>query len=269
MKKFLSMALALILVLSLCACSKSESGLKKVKIGASTTPHAQILREIVDDMKEMGFDLEVVEYQDYVLPNTGVDNGDIDANYFQHQPYLDDFNAENNTHVVSIAKLHYEPFGIYPGKKSAIADLTSGDQIGIPNDGTNEGRALHLLEQEGVLVLKEGTGLTATLADVESYIIDVKVIEMEAAQIPRALADLALGVINGNYAINAGLNVAKDAIAVEAADGLAATTYGNVLCVKEGNEDADFAKALVKCLETDKIRDFINNTFEGAVVPLF
>lgn len=269
MKKFLSLVLALVLVLSLCACSKSDNGLTKVKIGCSPTPHALILREIVDDMQAKGFDLEVVEYQDYVLPNTGVENGDIDANYFQHQPYLDDFNAENNTHVVSIAKLHYEPFGIYPGKKASVSELAAGDQIGIPNDGTNEGRALHLLEQEGVLVLKEGTGLTATLADVESFVIDVTIIEMEAAQIPRALTDLALGVINGNYAINAGLNVAKDAIAVEAVDGLAATTYGNVVCVKEGNENSDFAKALIECLETEEIRNFINNTFEGAVVPLF
>ena len=269
MKKLTAVVLACVLALSVCACSKSEDSLTKVKIGASTTPHAQILLQIVDDMKELGYELEVVEYQDYVLPNTGVNDGELDANYFQHQPYLDDFNAENGTKVVSIAKLHYEPFGIYPGKKSTVADLAAGDQIGIPNDGTNEGRALHLLEQEGVITLKEGTGLTATLADVESYIIDVTIVEMEAAQIPRALQDLALGVINGNYAINAGLNVAKDAIAVEAADGLAATTYGNVLCVKEGNENADFAKALIQCLETDKIRDYINDTFEGAVVPLF
>lgn len=269
MKKVLALVLAVALCIGLCACGKSDSSVKKVKIGASTTPHAEILRQIVDDMKAEGFDLEVVEYQDYVLPNTGVDEGELDANYFQHQPYLDDFNAANGTHVVTIAKLHYEPFGIYPGKKNAVSALEAGDQIGIPNDGTNEGRALHLLEQEGVIVLKEGTGLTATLADVESYNVEVSIVEMEAAQIPRALADLAIGVINGNYAINAGLNVSKNAIAVEASDGLAAQTYGNVLCVKEGNENADFAKALVKCLETDKVRDFINNTYEGAVVPLF
>lgn len=268
MKKVLCIALALILTVSVCGCSKDADS-KKVRVGASTTPHAEILRQIVDDMKERGYELEVVEYQDYVLPNTGVNDGELEANYFQHQPYLDDFNAENGTKVVSIAKLHYEPFGIYPGKKSAVADLAAGDQIAIPNDGTNEGRALHLLEQEGVIVLKSGTGLTATLADVESYKIDVEIVEMEAAQIPRSLQDIALGVINGNYAINAGLNVAKDAIAVEAADGLAAQTYGNVLCVKEGNENADFAKALVECLETDKIRKFMNDTYEGAVVPLF
>ena len=268
MKRVIAIILALALTFSVSACGKADDS-KKVKIGASTTPHAEILRQVVDDMEKLGYELEIVEYQDYILPNTGVEDGELDANYFQHQPYLDDFNAENGTHIVSVAKLHYEPFGIYTGKKSSVDALEAGDQIGIPNDGTNEGRALHLLEQEGVIVLKEGTGFTATLADVASYNVDVTIVEMEAAQIPRALADLALGVINGNYAISAGLNAAKDAIAVESAEGLGAQTYGNILCVKEGNENADFTKALIQCLETDEIRDFMSKTYEGAVVPLF
>lgn len=269
MKKVLTVILVLALAFSVCGCSGSKNDLVKIKVGASTTPHAEILRYVTDDLKAMGYELEVVEYQDYVLPNTGVEDGELDANYFQHQPYLDDFNASNGTHIATVAKLHYEPFGIYTGKKNSVADLEAGDQIAIPNDGTNEGRALHLLEQEGVIVLKEGTGLTATPADIASYNVEVDIVEMEAAQIARALPDVALGVINGNYAILAGLNVAKDAVAVEAADGLAAQTYGNILCVKEGNENAEFAKALVKCLMTEKVSKFMNDTYEGAVVPLF
>lgn len=268
MKKFLTVVvLAALTACLLCGCKSSDD--KVIKIGASPTPHAEILRIAAEELKDMGYTLEVVEYQDYVLPNTGVEDGDIYANYFQHQPYLDDFNAENGTHVVSIVKVHYEPFGIYPGKVKSLDGLKAGDQIAIPNDGTNEGRALHLLEQEGVITLKAGTGLTATLADVESYNVEVKLVEMEAAQIPRALQDIALGIINGNYAINAGLNVAKDAIAVEASDGLAAQTYGNVVCVKEGNENSEISKALIKAVTSDKVRKYIEDTFEGAVVPLF
>lgn len=268
MKKILASVLCLVLVLSLCACSKSSDA-KTIKIGASPTPHAEILRVAKEELESMGYTVNIVEYQDYVLPNTSVNDGELDANYFQHQPYLDEFNASNGTEIVSLAKIHYEPFGIYPGKKSALAELSDGDQIGIPNDGTNEGRALHLLEQEGIIKLKANTGLTATKADIESYNINVDIVEMEAAQIPRALQDVAFGVINGNYAINAGLNVAKDAIAVEAQDGIAAQTFGNVICVKKGRENEQFAKDLVKALMSDKVKNFINDNYEGAVVPLF
>ena len=269
MKKLLSLVLVTVLLaLSLAACGKGSEK-KTIKVGASPTPHAEILKVIKDDLAAEGYTLEIVEFQDYVLPNTSLEDGDLDANYFQHRPYLDDFNKENGTHIVPVAAIHYEPFGIYPGKKASLADLAEGDQVAVPNDTTNEARALLLLEQEGLITLKADAGMTAKKTDIESYNVGIEIVELEAAQLGRSLQDVAAAVINGNYAMDAGLSVGKDAIAVEAQDSLAAKTYGNVLCVKEGNENDEGIKALVKALTSDKVKDYINSTFDGAVVECF
>lgn len=279
MKKILSLLLILVLVLTAFAgCGAGGSGEEtgenteaatKITIGASPAPHAEILAIAKQVMAEKGFELEIKEFQDYVLPNTAVDSGDIDANYFQHQPYLDSFNEENGTNVVTVAKIHYEPFGIYAGQVDSLAALTKGSKIAVPNDSTNEARALLLLEQEGIIKLKEGVGVIATPLDIVENPLDVEIVELEAAMLPRALEDVAVAVINGNYAIEAGLKVGTDALAVEADDSVAAETYANVLCVKAGNENNEAVLALVEALQSDEVKEFIEKTYEGAVVPMF
>lgn len=269
MKKILALVLALVLALSLAACSNSASDDKTITVGASPAPHAEILKVAKDVLAKEGYTLEIVEFTDYVLPNEALTSGDIDANYFQHQPYLDTFNKENGTHLVSVAAIHYEPFGIYPGTKSAIADLADGDKIAIPNDGSNRARALLLLEANGVLKLKEGVGMEATALDITEKTVDVDVVEMEAAQIAGVRDSVALAVINGNYALNAGLNAGKDAIATEDAASVSAQTYANIVVVKEGNEKSEKTQALVKALTSQEVKDYINNTYSGAVVPIF
>lgn len=239
-----------------------------ITVGASVTPHAQILNAAKDAMAAKGFDLQVAEYNDYVIPNTATEAGDIDANYFQHQPYLDDFNAENETHLVSVAAIHYEPFGIYAGKTASLADLRAGAVIAVPNDATNEARALQLLQAQGIITLKEGAGLTATKLDIVDYAIDVEILEIEAAQLPRSLQDVDLAVINGNYAIEGGLSV-NDALAIEDKTSEAATTFANVLVVKEGNEQNPAVLALIEALQSDDVKAFIEATYDGAVVPMF
>ena len=279
MKKILSLLLILVLVLTAFAgCGAGGSGEEtgenteaatKITIGASPAPHAEILAIAKQVMAEKGFELEIKEFQDYVLPNTAVDSGDIDANYFQHQPYLDSFNEENGTNVVTVAKIHYEPFGIYAGQVDSLEALTKGSKIAVPNDSTNEARALLLLEQEGIIKLKEGVGVIATPLDIVENPLDVEIVELEAAMLPRALEDVAVAVINGNYAIEAGLKVGTDALAVEADDSVAAETYANVLCVKAGNENNEAVLALVEALQSDEVKEFIEKTYEGAVVPMF
>ena len=267
MKKVFAVVLCLALVLSLAACgSKSE---KVITVAASPTPHAEILKAAAKVLAKDGWTLEVKEYSDYVVPNNVVEDGEIDANYFQHQPYLDTFNAENGTHLVSVAQVHYEPFGIYAGTKSSIADLADGDEIAIPNDGSNRARALLLLQANGVITLKEGVGMEATALDVVDKAVDVKIREVEAAQVPKVRDSVALAVINGNYALQAGLNVEKDAIASEDPDSVSAQTYANILVVKEGNENTEKTQALKKALLSDEVRTFINETYSGSVVPLF
>ena len=270
MKKLIAIVLSLILVLSFAACGKKADG-KTVKVGASITPHAEILREAAKLLEKEGIKLEVVEYTDYVQPNTAVEDGSLDANYFQHTPYLNTFNAENKTHLVSVGSIHYEPFGIYAGKVKALADLPDGAKIGVPNDGSNETRALLLLQQEGLLKLKDGitAASNATKLDVVENPKNIEIVEMEAAQIPKALKDLDFGVINGNYALQAGLNAGTDALAVEDASGSGAQTYANVLCVKEGNEKDEAIQALFKALTSPEVKEYINNTYQGAVVPIF
>lgn len=242
--------------------------LEVLKVGASITPHAEILAQVKDTLAQEGYDLQVVEYNDYVLPNTALEDGELDANFFQHQPYLDDFNAENGTHLVSVAAVHFEPFGLYAGKTDSIANLKDGATVAVPNDTTNEARALLLLEAQGLIKLKEGAGLTATVLDIEENPLNLEIKEIEAAQLVRSLPDVDIAAINGNYAAEGGLNVA-DAIAVEASDSLAADTYANVIVVKEGNENSEKTQALVGAVLSDSVKSYIEETYGNAVIPVF
>ena len=268
MKKIIAIALVLVMALSLAACGGTADE-KTITIAASATPHAEILAVAKEVLAADGWTLEIVEYADYVVPNTVVDDGEMDANYFQHQPYLDTFNAENGTKLVSVAAIHYEPFGIYTGTKDAIDGLAEGDKIAVPNDGSNRARALLLLEAEGLIVLKEGVGMEATVLDIVENPMSLEIVEMEAAQIAGVRDSVALAVINGNYALAAGLNAGKDAIATEDASSVAAQTYANILVVKEGNENTEKTEALKAALFSDEVKAFINDTYSGAVVPIF
>ena len=238
-----------------------------IKIAASPTPHAEILAEAAKLLKDKGWDLEVTEFEDYVQPNLVVEIGELDANYFQHIPYLDNFNEENGTHLVSAGGIHYEPFGIYPGTKNSLDELADGDTIAVPNDTTNEARALLLLQANGVITLKEDAGLTATVLDIVDNPKNIKIQELEAAQVSRVKDEVAFVVLNGNYALEAGFSVGKDSIAYETADSEAAKTYVNIIAVKEGNENSEGIQALVEVLKSDEIKNFINETYDGAVIP--
>lgn len=242
---------------------------KTIVVGASPSPHAEILAQVKDALAKEGYTLEVKEYTDYVQPNVALAAGDLDANYFQHQPYLDQYNKENGTNLVSAGTIHYEPFGIYAGKTKSLDSLADGASVGVPNDATNEARALLLLEAQGLIKLKDGAGINATKNDIAENPKNLNITEIEAAQLPRSLQDLDIAVINGNYAIDAKLSVKKDALATEDAKSLGAKTYGNIIAVRSGDEKSDKIKALIAALETDTVRDYINNTFDGAVVPLF
>ncbi len=238
-----------------------------ITVAASSTPHAEILEEAKDILKKAGWDLEITVFDDYVQPNLVVENEEFDANYFQHIPYLDDFNKEQGTHLVNAGGIHYEPFGIYPGTKKSLDELEKGDVVAVPNDTTNEARALLLLEANGVITLKDGAGLAATVKDIEDNPKDIQIQELEAAQVSRVKDEVAFVVLNGNYALQAGFSVAKDSIAYETSDSEAAKTYVNVIAVKEGNEDADGVKALVEALKSDEIKAYIEDTYDGAVIP--
>lgn len=237
-----------------------------IKVAASTTPHAEILAKAAPILEENGYKLDVVEFEDYVQPNLVVESGEFDANYFQHVPYLDSFNEEQGTHLVNAGGIHYEPFGIYPGTKKDLKDVADGDSIAVPNDTTNEARALLLLQDNGLLKLKDGAGLTATVNDITENPHNIKFVELEAAQVARVVDEVAFVVLNGNYALEAGYSVAKDSIAYEASDSVAAKTYVNIIAVKEGNESSDKIKALVTVLRSDEIKKFITDTYDGAVV---
>jgi len=239
----------------------------KIKIGATPSPHAEILEAAKDALKKKGVEIEIVTYNDYVQPNIATDEGQIDANYFQHQPYLDDFNKENNTHVVSVGKIHYEPFGIYAGKSKDLKNIQDGAKIAVPNDTTNEARALLLLEANGIIKLKDGAGLTATKQDIVENPHNVELYEVEAAQIPRSLDSVDFACMNGNFAIQANYKP-SEALAAEKSDSEAAQTYANIIAVAEKNKDAAWAKTLVEVLTSKEIQDFINKKYEGGVVPL-
>ena len=268
MKKIIAIALVLVMALSLAACGGTADE-KTITIAASATPHAEILAVAKEVLAADGWTLEIVEYADYVVPNTVVDDGEMDANSFQHQPYLETFNAENGTKLVSVAAIHYEPFGIYTGTKDSLDGLEEGDKVAVPNDGSNRARALLLLEAEGLITLKEGVGMEATVLDIVENPISLEIVEMEAAQIAGVRDSVALAVINGNYALLAGLNVSKDAIASEDAASVSAQTYANILVVKEGNETTEKTEALKAALFSEEVKTFINETYSGAVVPIF
>lgn len=240
---------------------------KTISVAASATPHAEILEQAKPLLEEKGYELEVKIFDDYIIPNEVVESGDFDANYFQHIPYLESFNEEKGTHLVDAGDIHYEPFGIYPGKKDSLDDIEEGDTIAVPNDTTNEARALLLLQDNGIIKLKDGVGLEATKNDIEENPHNVEIIELEAAQIPRVVQDMSYVVLNGNYALQADYSVAKDSLAYEKSDSEAAKTYVNLIAVKEGNEDSEAIKALVEVLKSDEIKEYINETYDGAVIP--
>ena len=253
---------------STAEAKEADGDLEKLVVGASPAPHAEILEAARDLLADKGYDLEIVEYTDCVQPNNALDTGDLDANYFQHKPYLDSFNAQNGTKLVSAGAIHYEPFGIYGGKVSSLDELQDKAAVLVPNDVSNEARALLLLEAQGLIKLKEGVGLEATRNDIVENPKNLEIVEMEAAQLPRSLPDADIAVINGNYAIEAGLKV-SDALATEDSQSLAATTYGNIVAVKEGEENSDAIKALVEALTSPEVKQFMEERYEGAVVPLF
>ena len=268
MKKLVAAVLTGVLVagtLSTGVYAKDDD--KTITVAASATPHAEILEEAKPLLEKEGYDLEVTVFDDYVRPNEVVESGEFDANYFQHIPYLEQFNEEKGTHLVNAGGIHYEPFGIYPGTKDSLDDLADGDSIAVPNDTTNEARALLLLQDNGIITLKDGAGLNATVKDIEENPHNVEIVELEAAQVARVTGETAYVVLNGNYALEAGFSVGKDALAYEKSDSEAAKTYVNIIAVKEGNENSDKIKALVDVLKSDEIKDFINENYDGAVIP--
>lgn len=246
--------------------AESTADLETITVAASATPHAEILEAAKPLLAEQGYDLQVTVFEDYVQPNEVVESGDFDANYFQHVPYLDSFNEEHGTHLVDAGDIHYEPFGIYPGTKSSLDDVEDGDVIAIPNDTTNEARALLLLQDNGLLTLKDGVGLEATVNDITENPYNLEFQELEAAQVARVVGEVAYVVLNGNYALEAGYSVAKDSIAYEASDSVAAETYVNIIAVYEGHENDEKIQALVSVLKSDEIKKFIEDTYDGAVV---
>lgn len=277
MKKFGAFLLAGVLAIgTLTGCGSTDkkaegstgsTDSKVIKVAASATPHAEILEEAKPLLEKEGYDLEVTVFDDYVQPNEVVESGDFDANYFQHIPYLNSFNEEKGTHLVNAGGIHYEPFGIYPGTKSSLDDIADGDTIAVPNDTTNEARALLLLQDNGIIKLKDGAGLEATVNDIEENPYNVEIVELAAEQVARVAEETSYIVLNGNYALQAGYSVSKDALAYETSDSEAAKTYVNVIAVKEGNENSDKIKALVDVLKSDEIKDFINEKYDGAVIP--
>ncbi len=276
MKKFFALLLTGALALGVAGCGSSEEAPAAddasaeaitLKVGASPTPHAEILEAAKEELAEKGINLEIVEFTDYVQPNLATESGDLDANYFQHQPYLDTFNEEQGTDLVSIGQVHFEPMAIYAGSVTDLSAIPEGTKVGIPNDGTNGGRALLLLEANGLITLDPEAGISATKLDIVDNPLNLEIIDMEAAQLPLSLGDLGIAVINGNYAMQNGLT-SDDALAIEAADSVAATTYGNVVVVKAGNENAPGLAELMEVLQGPTIAEFINNTYGGAVAPM-
>ena len=276
MKKFGAFLLAGVLAIgTLTGCGSTDkkaegstgsTDSKVIKVAASASPHAEILEEAKPLLEKEGYDLEVTVFDDYVQPNEVVDSGDFDANYFQHAPYMEQFNKEKGTKLVDAGDIHYEPFGIYPGTKKSLDEIADGDEIAVPNDTTNEARALLLLQDNGIIKLKDGAGLTATVNDIAENPHNIKIVELEAAQVARVTGETAFVVLNGNYALQAGYSVKKDALAYEAADSEAAKTYVNIIAVKDGNQDSDAIKALVKVLKSDDIKKFIDEKYDGAVI---
>ena len=272
MKKILSLILSIAVVAALFAGCGAKKDDKTIKVGASSTPHAEILESVKDDLAAKGYTLEVVIYDDYVLPNKALADSTLDANYFQHKPYLDSFNAQNGTNLSSAAAIHYEPFGIYSNDVTDLKDLKSGATIVIPADDSNETRALLLLAQENIISLPEGASAakgvtTLDIVDNKGYNIQTVQAETVPAQLKNSDPG-SIAVINGNYAIGAGLKI-SDALATENANGDAAKTYANIVAVRSGEESNEKTKALIEALETDKVKKFIDDKYAGAVLPIF
>lgn len=245
-----------------------------LKVGASPVPHAEILAEIKDDLAEIGINLEIVEFTDYVLPNTALEDGSLDANFFQHMPYLDDFNKAqkkdnaNWNDLIPLVYTHFEPMGIYKGKTASLADLKEGAKIAVPNDPTNEARALLLLEKNGLIKIAEGKGLEATKLDIVENTMNIEIVELEAAQVALSLQDVDLGVINGNYALSAGLTL-DDVLGAEDKESEAAKEYANLVAVRAGEEELPQFVALKDAITSEKIRKFIEEKYKGSVLPVF
>lgn len=283
MKKLLALAMALTLCLGLAACGgdTADAGTDTtddtaqtgetvtLRVGATPAPHEEILEQVVDNLAEQGITLEIVPYTDYNTPNTAVEEGEDDANYFQHITYMENFNAEHGTHLVSAGAIHYEPMGIYAGKSTSLDEIPDGAVIAVPNDATNEGRALLLLQDLGIITLSEDAGLEATKNDIVDNPHNIDLQEMEAAMLPQTIDEVDFSIINSNYALQAGLDPTTDALASEDTQSDAAQAYANVIAVKEGNENNEAIKALVAALQSDEIREFIETTYEGSVVPMF
>lgn len=267
---FLACSIALSLAVGLTGCGAQKQGPVKegsIVVGASPSPHAQILEAVSEQLEQKGYQLEIKEFTDYIMPNTALEDGELDANFFQHQPYLTDFNEKNGTKLVSAAAIHFEPLGIYGGKTADLADLPEGAQIAVPNDTTNEARALWLLQAQGIIEVDEQAGLEATKQDITSNPKNVEIVEMEAAQLPRALADVDFAVINGNYAVAA--EIADQVLVTEDKDSEAAKQYANIVAVREGDENREDIKALVEALQSDEVKAYIEETFGSTVIPVF
>ena len=270
-KKIISITLATALLGSVAACSKDASAASKdskvIKVGANITPHSEILEVAKPILAEKGITLEIVQLEDSVTPNTGVIEGSLDANYFQHVPYLEQFNKENGSDLVSIGAIHYEPFGIYAGKTKDLKDLPDNALVAVPNNVTNEARALLLLQQEGIITLKKDAGINATVEDIVDNPKNIEFKEIAPEQLVASLPDVEIAVINGNYAIEGGLHVSQ-ALAVEANDGLAAQTYGNIIATSPDKKEDESLKILVEVLQGPEVKKYIEDTYDGAVVPL-
>lgn len=265
MKKILSIILTAALALTVASCGKSNEN--TVTVAATSAPHAEILEQCKPLLKEKGYELDIKVVDDYITPNTATEDGEVDANYFQHIQYLNDFNENNGTHLVNVANIHYEPFGVYSNSITSLSNLKDGDSVAVPNDPTNEARALLLLAENGVIKLADGVGINATKKDIVENPKNIEINEMEAALLPSVLDEVTCAVINGNYAIAAGLDIAN-AIATENSESTAIQEYVNVLVVKEGNEELPKIKALIEVLTSDEIADYINSNYDGAVVPM-
>lgn len=246
--------------------SEKKADSKTIRVGATAVPHAEMLALVVDDMASLGYTLEITEFTDYITPNTAVEDDQLDANFFQHIPYLETFNQEHGTHLVNAGGIHIEPMALYSKKYSKVEDIPAGATIAIPNDTTNEGRALLLLESAGLIELNDAVGISATPLDITSNPNGYKFVEIEAASLPRTIEDVDAAVINGNYAIPAGFSARNDGLVVEGAD----SPYVNIIAVKEGNENNEAVKALVKCLQSQEVKDWVSENYpNGEVVVVF
>ncbi len=264
-RKVLSVILVVTLVAVLCVgFSVSSLAATVLKVGATPVPHAEILQVVQPLLAKQGIEVRIIEFTDYVQPNLALDSGDLDANYFQHIPYLEQFSADHRLALTYSAKVHIEPMAVFSTKIKDLANLKKGAQVAIPNDPTNGGRALLLLESAGLIKLAAGAGLTATPFDIASNPLGLRIVELEAAQLPRSLEDVDAAVINGNYALEAGLSVLKDALFIENAD----SPYVNILAVRKGDANPALVK-LAEALASPEVKEFILQKYNGAVVPTF